>query len=165
MAKPPPGKDSRAASTAARAASTRGAPAAPKPVAEGYLEVTGDICVSVRAFFLEDQSRPEENRFVWAYRVRIENRGRRTVQLLRRTWRITDAHGRTQMVRGEGVVGEQPVLEPDEAFEYTSGTPLETPSGFMTGTYHMVDAASGEAFDVAIPNFSLDSPHWQHRMH
>ena len=90
--------------------------------------------------------------------MRIENQGRETVQLLRRTWRITDAHGRMQVVQGAGVVGEQPVLEPGDAFEYTSGTPLDTASGFMVGTYHMVRTASAEEFDVAIPAFSLDSP-------
>ena len=85
--------------------------------------------------------------------------------MLRRTWHITDSRGRTQHVRGDGVVGEQPSLEPGEAFEYTSGTPLDTPSGFMTGAYHMVAVASGEAFDVAIPTFSLDSPHQDGRLH
>ncbi len=126
---------------------------------DDYSLTTRDIRVSVRAFFLADQSRPEDGRFMWAYRIRIENRGRLTVQLLRRTWNITDVHGRTQIVRGAGVIGQQPVLEPGESFEYTSGTPLETSSGFMVGTYHMIVPATGEAFDVAIPAFSLDSPH------
>jgi ApaG protein len=130
-----------------------------------FSETTRDICVSVRAFFLADQSRPAEGKFMWAYRIRIENRGREPVQLLRRTWHITDAHGRIQTVKGAGVIGQQPVLEPGETFEYTSGTPLETPSGFMTGLYHMVATASGETFDVAIPAFSLDSPHQDSRMH
>ena len=79
--------------------------------------------------------------------------------MLKRTWRITDGQGRTQQVHGEGVVGEQPVLEPGQSFEYTSGTPLTTPSGFMRGAYHMVVPATGEVFDAAIPAFSLDSPH------
>ena len=87
------------------------------------------------------------------------------MQLLRRSWSITDAQGRTQHVHGEGVVGEKPVLDPGESFEYTSGTPLSTPSGFMRGAYHMVVAATGEAFDVAIPGFSLDSPHHPGRVH
>jgi ApaG protein len=87
------------------------------------------------------------------------------VQLLRRTWQITDARGRTQQVHGAGVVGEQPLLEPGESFEYTSGTPLDTPSGFMMGAYHMVVPSSGETFDVAIPAFSLDSPHQAGRVH
>ena len=115
--------------------------------------------MSVRSFYLEDQSEPGEGRFVWAYRVKIENRGRVTVQLLRRTWHITDALGHTQHVHGIGVVGEQPALEPGESFEYTSGTPLETPSGFMTGVFHMLIPSSGENFDVQVPTFSLDSPH------
>ncbi|MCK8784223.1 Co2+/Mg2+ efflux protein ApaG [Roseomonas sp. NAR14] len=124
-----------------------------------YSATTRDIRVSVRAYYLEDQSEPDRAHYVWAYKVSIENRGAVAVQLLRRTWRITDAQGRIQEVSGEGVVGEQPTLEPGESFEYTSGTPLGTPSGFMRGTYHMVEIASGLAFDVAIPAFSLDSPH------
>lgn len=132
---------------------------------DGFSKTTNGIAVTVRAFFLADQSAPEDGRYVWAYRVEIVNRGRRTVQLLRRTWHITDAHGRTQYVHGEGVVGEQPVLEPGESFEYTSGTPLDTPSGFMTGAYHMVVPESGEQFDVAIPAFSLDSPHGATSIH
>lgn len=134
-------------------------------MAGNYSQTTRGIRVSVHPFYLEDQSEPEANHFVWAYRVKIENRGEVAVQLLRRTWRITDAHGRVQHVHGAGVVGEQPLLEPGEAFEYTSGTPLETPSGFMTGAYHMMVAASGEPFDVAIPTFSLDSPHQNRRVH
>ncbi len=134
-------------------------------MAEDYTKTTRSIRVSVRPFFLEDQSEPETHHYVWAYRVKIENRGSEIVQLLRRTWQITDAHGRVQHVHGAGVVGEQPVLEPGEAFEYTSGTPLETPSGFMSGAYHMVVAASGETFDVTIPTFSLDSPHQVRRVH
>ncbi len=134
-------------------------------MAEDYSKTTRGIRVSVRPFYLEDQSEPETHHYVWAYRVKIENRSSEIVQLLRRTWQITDAHGRVQHLHGAGVVGEQPVLEPGEAFEYTSGTPLETPSGFMTGAYHMVIAASGERFDVAIPAFSLDSPHQDRRLH
>ena len=131
----------------------------------GYEETTRDVRVSVRSFFLSDQSRPEDNHFVWAYRVRIENQGETPVKLLRRTWHITDARGRTQHVHGPGVVGEQPLLGPGQSFEYTSGTPLETPSGFMVGTYHMTVPASGENFDVAVPAFSLDSPHQDGRVH
>jgi len=128
-------------------------------MADDYSETTRDIRVSVRAFYLADQSEPERSHFVWAYRVSIQNTGKQTVQLLKRTWRITDGQGRTQQVHGEGVVGEQPVLEPGQSFEYTSGTPLTTPSGFMRGAYHMVVPATGEVFDIAIPAFSLDSPH------
>jgi ApaG protein len=132
---------------------------------EDYSKTTRSIRISVRSFYLEDQSNPEEGKFFWAYRIRIENQSRDAVQLLRRTWRITDARGKTQAVHGAGVVGQQPLLEPGEAFEYTSGTPLETPSGFMTGAYHMVVPASGENFDVAIPAFSLDSPYEDGRVH
>jgi ApaG protein len=132
---------------------------------DDYSETTRAIAVTVRSSFLPEQSQPEENRFVWAYQVRIENRGAVRVQLLRRTWLITDARGRVQRVDGAGVVGKQPVLGPGEAFEYTSGTPLETPSGFMTGAYHMVELESGTAFEVAIPAFSLDSPHQGGRLH
>ncbi len=132
--------------------------------AHAYVAVTRDIRVSVRSFFLTDQSRPDEGRFVWAYRIKIENLGRETVQLLKRTWRITDGRGRTQRVHGDGVVGHQPVLEAGEMFEYTSGTPLDTPSGFMTGRYHMVFTQTGEALDVDIPTFSLDSPYQNARL-
>ncbi len=130
-----------------------------------FTETTRDIRVTVRAFFLADQSEPERGHYVWAYQVSIANDGRQTVQLLRRSWIITDAQGRTQRVHGEGVVGEQPVLDPGENFEYTSFTPLATSSGLMRGAYHMVVPATGEAFDVAIPGFSLDSPHAGGRVH
>lgn len=123
-----------------------------------YKQTTRSITVSVKPFFLEDQSAPDEGRFVWAYHVRIENEGPETVQLRNRYWRITDSLGRVQEVRGAGVVGEQPVLHPGESFEYTSGTPLPTPSGIMVGTYQM-ESDKGERFDVAVPPFSLDSPH------
>lgn len=123
-----------------------------------YEKTTRAITVTVRPFFLEEQSSPEDSRFVWAYHVRIENGGRETVQLNNRYWRITDSLGRVQEVRGAGVVGERPVLKPGESFEYTSGTPLPTPSGIMVGTYQMQNEA-GERFDIAVPPFSLDSPH------
>ena len=134
-------------------------------MSDDYAAITRDVRVLVRSFFLEDQSKPEEGRFVWAYRIQIENQGQRPVQLLRRTWHITDARGRTQRVEGAGVIGQQPTLEPGESFEYTSGTPLDTPSGFMVGAYHMVATDTGEAFDVAIPAFSLDSPHQAGAVH
>ena len=132
---------------------------------DAYSETTRSIRVAVRAFYLADQSEPERSHFVWAYRVAITNEGAETVKLLKRTWQITDGLGRTQQVQGEGVVGEQPVLAPGQSFEYTSGTPLGTPSGFMRGAYHMVVTATGEAFDVSIPAFSLDSPHQPTRVH
>ncbi|MFQ6018791.1 MAG: Co2+/Mg2+ efflux protein ApaG [Kiloniellaceae bacterium] len=123
-----------------------------------YDETTQSIRVTVKPIYLEDQSSPADNHFVWAYQVRIENLGNDTVQLLNRYWRITDSMGRVQEVRGAGVVGEQPTLGPGESFEYTSGTPLPTPSGIMVGTYEM-ETQSGERFDVAVPACSLDSPH------
>ncbi len=123
-----------------------------------YSEITNSIRVSVNPVFLEEQSSPEKSHYIWAYEVRIENLGQTSVQLLNRHWSITDALGQTQTVRGPGVVGEQPVLNPGESFEYTSGTPLRTPSGLMVGSYQMEDV-KGEVFDVKIPAFSLDSPH------
>lgn len=123
-----------------------------------YSETTKSITVTVQPMYLEEQSEPAENHYVWAYHIRIENEGRETVQLINRYWRITDAQGRVQEVRGAGVVGEQPVLEPGESFEYTSGTPLATPSGFMGGSYEM-ETTVGQRFEVTVPTFSLDSPY------
>ncbi|MSO98469.1 MAG: Co2+/Mg2+ efflux protein ApaG [Rhodospirillaceae bacterium] len=123
-----------------------------------YEKTTQDIRITVRPFFLEEQSAPERNHFVWAYRVNIQNKGQETVQLVNRHWRITDKYGRLQEVKGPGVVGEQPVLKPGESFDYTSGCPLETPSGIMMGRYEMTTTA-GRQFSVEIPAFSLDSPH------
>jgi ApaG protein len=123
-----------------------------------YQETTRAITVTVAPTYLDDQSSPEDSHFVWKYHVRIENGGPETVQLRNRYWRITDSLGRVQEVRGAGVVGEQPILQPGEAFEYTSGTPLKTPSGIMVGTYQM-ESTGGERFEIAIPAFSLDSPH------
>ena len=128
-----------------------------------YSETTRSIKVSVEPVFLEEQSSPAEGRYVWAYHVRIENRGRETVQLRNRHWKITDNRGQMQEVRGPGVVGEQPILHPGEAFEYTSASPLPTPSGIMVGTYEM-QTGGGESFSVRIPAFSLDSPHQQVRL-
>ncbi len=129
-----------------------------------YTEITRSIEVTVEPVYLEDQSAPDESHFVWAYRVRIENQSEETVQLVNRYWRITDAGGRVQEVRGAGVVGEQPVLRPGEAFEYTSGTPLRTSNGFMMGSYEM-ESENGESFDITIPPFSLDSPHEDALLH
>ncbi len=127
-------------------------------MASHYSATTRGVVVSVQTVYLDEQSDPEAATWVWAYQVRIENQGPETVQLLRRTWRITDARGRMQTVEGPGVIGKTPTLRPGEAFEYTSGTPLGTASGFMTGQYHMVVATTGEAFDADIPTFSLDAP-------
>ena len=129
-----------------------------------YSETTRSIRITVKPVYLEDQSSASDNHFVWAYHVRIENHGPETVQLRNRYWRITDSFGRVQEVRGAGVVGEQPLLKPGESFEYTSGTPLPTPCGFMVGTYQM-ETPAGERFEVAIPAFSLDSPHQAVQIH
>ena len=123
-----------------------------------YSEITREIEISVDTRYIDDQSEPDDSHFVWAYHVRIENKGEETVQLISRHWHITESSGRVHEVRGEGVVGEQPVLEPGDAFEYTSGTPLTTPSGVMVGSYKMVND-EGKEFTVSIPAFSLDSPH------
>lgn len=123
-----------------------------------YSATTRQIRVSVRPTYLEDQSAPHDNHFVWAYQVKIENLGRETVQLRGRHWKITDARGEHYEVRGSGVIGEQPILEPGDTYEYTSGTPLPTPSGIMMGEYQM-ENERGESFDIEIPAFSLDSPY------
>ena len=130
-------------------------------MADDFTKTTHGVAVTVRSFFLPEQSEPAAGKFVWAYRVRIANVGAAPVQLLHRTWLITDARARVQRVHGPGVIGQQP----GESFEYTSGTPLDTPGGFMTGAYHMVRCDSGEPFDVEIPAFSLDSPHQDGRLH
>jgi ApaG protein len=123
-----------------------------------YRTITRNIEVTVSPSFLSDRSSPDNGYFFWAYSIEITNNGQETVQLKTRHWRITDANGRLQEVKGAGVVGEQPVLKPGESFEYTSGVPLPTPSGFMVGTYGMVTQA-GETFDIDIPAFSLDCSH------
>lgn len=123
-----------------------------------YRATTRNIEVTVTPRFLTERSSPDKGYFFWAYEIEISNRGSETVQLKTRHWKITDANGKLQEVRGAGVVGETPVLKPGESFEYTSGVPLPTPSGFMTGTYGMVTEA-GENFDIEIPAFSLDSAH------
>jgi len=123
-----------------------------------YTQKTKNISVTVTPIYLEDQSEPDEDHYVWAYQVKIENDSLETVQLRSRHWRITDANGLMQEVRGSGVVGEQPVLEPGESFEYTSGTPLNAPSGIMVGSYEM-QTDEGDVIEVGIPAFSLDSPH------
>ena len=121
-----------------------------------YRTVTRNIEVQVTPRFVADRSSPDNNYFFWAYTISIVNNGTETVQLKTRHWRITDAHGRQQEVKGAGVVGEEPVLKAGESYEYTSGVPLQTPSGFMVGTYGMISVA-GEHFDIEIPAFSLDS--------
>jgi ApaG protein len=121
-----------------------------------YRAVTREIEVTVTPRFLSERSSPGSGYYFWAYTIDITNLGAETVQLKTRHWRITDALGRLQEVKGPGVVGEEPTLKPGESFEYTSGVPLPTPSGFMVGSYSMV-TATGEHFDIDIPAFSLDS--------
>jgi len=130
-----------------------------------YAATTRGIEVTVEPAYLETHSNPDAGKWVWSYQVQIHNGGTGAVQLLRRRWRIIDASGRTILVEGDGVVGEQPVLEPGQTFEYTSGTPLETSSGIMSGTYHMVVLASGDTFEAEVPAFSLDSPGPARRVH
>jgi ApaG protein len=122
-----------------------------------YSTVTHDILITVLPEFIPERSDANQAAFFWAYTVEIANQSDRTVQLTSRHWKITDANGRLEEVRGPGVVGEQPILKPGETFRYTSGSNLSTPSGIMTGAYHMVDE-NGVAFEVQIPVFSLDSP-------
>ena len=123
-----------------------------------YMAVTHQVKVTVEPTFEPDRSDPNEDRYFWRYDVEIANLGDNPVTLLERHWRITDADGRQQEVRGPGVVGEQPTILPGEAFRYTSGCPLTTPSGVMVGEYRMI-GHDGESFEVAIPAFSLNSPH------
>jgi ApaG protein len=122
-----------------------------------YRAKTHSIEVKVTPRFVPDRSSPKNGYYFWAYTIEITNHGTDTVQLKTRYWRITDALGRLQEVRGPGVVGEEPVLQPGESFDYTSGVPLPTPSGFMVGTYGMV-GSNGETFDIEVPAFSLDAP-------
>lgn len=122
-----------------------------------YEAVTKSIRVRVVPLYSEEQSSPEEGYYFWTYSVEIANLGSESVQLKSRVWRITDASGRVEEVRGPGVVGQTPVIPPGQSFSYTSGCPLPTPSGIMVGSYQM-SGAGGRLFDVAIPAFSLDSP-------
>jgi len=127
------------------------------------LETQG-VVIRVEPDYLEDESSPEENRFVWSYTVDIENTSTHTVQLVSRKWLITDAMGRTEHVQGLGVVGEQPVLQPGDRFRYTSGAPLRTASGFMQGSYEM-RRNGGESFAAIVPSFSLDRPDERVQLH
>lgn len=122
-----------------------------------YRAITRSIEVSVEPFYLSDRSNPDESRYFWAYRVTIDNQSPELVQLLSRYWHITDGAGRVEEVRGPGVVGEQPELNPGDSYQYTSGCPLSTPSGIMVGHYTMRNGR-GEMFDIDIPAFSLDLP-------
>lgn len=122
-----------------------------------YRAVTNGIEVSVEPYYLDDESNPEVSEYVWAYAVEIRNDSNVPVQLKNRYWKIVDSRGRVEEVRGAGVVGEQPIIQPGETYEYSSGCPLSTDSGFMQGSYQM-EREDGTTFDVAIPAFSLDLP-------
>lgn len=117
---------------------------------------TRDITVRVAVSYLSEQSDPASNRWFWSYHIRIENGSPRSVQLLSRSWQIIDGNGTVHEVHGEGVVGEMPLIAPEGSFDYVSGCPLDTPSGWMSGSYRMVDE-EGSAFDIAIPRFQLSS--------
>jgi ApaG protein len=135
------------------------------PAPEFWYELeTKRIRVAVKPAYLHDQSDPEDDRYVWSYTVTIENKGLEPVQLLSRYWNIVDGQGRIQEVRGAGVVGAQPVIKPGESFQYTSGCPLETASGTMSGRYQMM-SASGESFEAEIPAFLLESPFERRQVH
>lgn len=129
-----------------------------------YSKTTNKINITVKPFYLEDQSEPHESHYVWAYKVIINNKGVETVQLKNRYWKIIDSSGNAREVKGSGVVGEQPILKPGEKYEYTSGAPLNTPSGFMGGYYEMTNSTGGN-FEVEIPFFSLDSPYASKQIH
>lgn len=120
-------------------------------------KITRNFMVDVKAEFIPTESRPHENHYFFAYRILIKNEGETPAQLLARHWVITDGWGRIQEVRGPGVVGQQPNIEPQSVFEYTSFCPLNTPTGNMKGSYQMV-AANGETFDIEIPLFILAEP-------
>ncbi|MBB6260527.1 ApaG protein [Paenochrobactrum gallinarii] len=122
-----------------------------------YRATTHDIEITVEPFYLEEQSEPDESRYFWGYRVTIANLSKASVCLRSRYWKITDGAGKTEEVHGPGVVGEQPVIEPGDSYQYSSGCPLKTDSGMMVGSYQM-QSANGEAFEVSIPAFSLDMP-------
>lgn len=122
-----------------------------------YVTTTRNLTVRVSVTFLPEQSETAHGRWFWAYHIRIENEGEMAAQLLTRRWIITDARGAKQIVEGEGVVGEQPIIEPDAAYDYVSGCPLTTPTGTMEGSYQML-GEDGSVFEIAIPKFTLAAP-------
>jgi ApaG protein len=122
------------------------------------------VTVTVEPYFLEDQSSPLEDHYVWAYQVKIINTSSNTIKLNHRNWVIIDANGKIMNIQGEGVVGEFPILKPGECFEYTSGTPLKTTNGFMKGFY-LMSQNDGEQLKIDIPTFSLDSPYGKKNLH
>ncbi len=129
-----------------------------------YSKTTGGVTVTVTPYFLDDQSSPKEDHYVWAYQVNIKNSSSNTIKLNHRNWVIIDANGKVINIQGEGVVGEFPVIQPGESFEYTSGTPLKTSNGFMQGFY-LMSQNNGEQLKIDIPAFSLDSPYGKKNLH
>ena len=129
-----------------------------------YSATTRGVHVSVTPSFMESESSAKDNRYFWAYTIDIVNEADQTVQLIARHWRITDGHGQLHEVKGPGVVGEQPVLKAGERFTYTSGCPLDTPHGSMTGIFQMV-AEDGASFEATIPPFPLQSPYARNTLH
>lgn len=128
-----------------------------------YTAITNSIQITVAPIFLPDQSLPKKDVYVWAYNVEISNLGKSTVKLLRRHWEVIDSEGHISIVEGEGVVGEQPIIKPKGAYQYTSGTFLNTGSGIMKGYYTMLNTSKNTEFSVKIPIFSLDSPYETHK--
>lgn len=122
-----------------------------------FSQITAGVMIAVRSLYLPNQSQPQISRYVWAYKVTIANQRSDTVQLISRYWRITNGRGRIEEVEGEGVVGQQPILAPGQHYDYASGCPLDTNSGFMGGYYRM-KTLEGSLFQVDIPTFSLDYP-------
>ncbi len=129
-----------------------------------YSKTTKGVTVKVTPYFLDDQSSPQEDHYVWAYQVNIKNLSSNTVKLKHRNWIIIDANGKIMNVQGEGVVGEFPTLQPGESFEYTSGTPLKTNNGMMQGFY-LMSQNNGDQIKIDIPAFSLDSPYNKKKIH
>ena len=125
------------------------------------MDLKHNIKVVAQSFYIESQSAPEQNRFVFAYTITIQNEGTVPAKLLSRHWIITDSNGKVEEVRGEGVVGEKPYLRPGEGFQYTSGAVIETPVGSMRGSYQLL-ADDGVAFDTDIPVFTLAIPRTLH---
>jgi ApaG protein len=128
-----------------------------------YEATTEDIVVRVEPAYARDRSDPETGQHFWTYDITIENGSASSVQLMRRYWLITDGMGRRHEVKGQGVVGEQPIIPPGQSYRYTSGCPLPTRHGFMQGSYAMVDE-DGRTFDITIPLFSLDIPEDRKRL-
>ena len=122
-----------------------------------YAEETRGVTVRVSVSYLPEQSEPGKARWFWAYHIRIENAGTQSVQLLNRHWIISDGRGAKHRVAGEGVVGEQPLIAPGASYDYVSGCPLTTPTGWMQGMYELV-GEDGDMFEVAVPKFALTAP-------